>query len=155
MEEWLIVIPLVIIIVLTLIQVFARYVLLSGILWSDEAVGYLFVLMAMIGAAVALRERMHTDLQLLVNKAPRWLAWIMRLLAGFTVGGFLIMLLISGLDFAYENRGQVSPMLGLPMFIAYGLLPLGAILMLVEFGRLIFARSCGSEPAESERIFVE
>src|SRR3546814_69855 len=49
--------------------IFARYVLNTPLIWSDELASLLFLWLAMLGAAVAFRRAEHMRMTALVNKA--------------------------------------------------------------------------------------
>lgn len=132
LEQAVMLVTLVIIIVLICIQVVFRYVLGSAILWSDEVVGFLFVLLTMIGSAAAVREGLHSRLAILEESLPPLASCVLKILNKVLVIGFLVFFLIYSSMYSYENRALSSTMLGIPMFIPYAVLPFGTLLMLIE-----------------------
>lgn len=140
-EELVMVLSLIIIFVLITIQVILRYAFDSGIMWALEFVGFLFVLMGMIGMAIAIKEKMHINLNILVEKAPRALAKIMKITSDLVVLSFLFILFISGMIFANGVKAQTAVMLNIPMRIVYFIIPLGAVLMIIRFIELKFIKN--------------
>jgi TRAP-type transport system small permease protein len=53
-----------------LLQVFARYVARVSIPWTEEVARYLLVLMTFTGAALALRDRQHIAITILLDRLP-------------------------------------------------------------------------------------
>jgi len=140
-EELVMVLSLIIIFVFVTIQVILRYAFDSGIMWALELVGFLFVLMGMIGMAIAIKEKMHINLNILVEKAPRALAKIMKITSDLVVLSFLFILFISGMIFANGVKAQTAVMLNIPMRIVYFIIPLGAVLMIIRFIELKFIKN--------------
>jgi TRAP-type C4-dicarboxylate transport system permease small subunit len=131
-EEICLLIPMLVIIVLVILQVILRYGFDSGIQWSDEIIGFLMATVGMVGAAVAVREKKHTDLQVFVNMAPKPLAMLITGFASMVIAGFLLVFIIAGVQFVIGSEGQTAIMLDIPISIPYAVLPLGAFLMLYE-----------------------
>lgn len=126
------------------VQVFYRYVLSSGILWMDEVVTNLMVLMVMFGAALATRNKVHTDLQVLVGNSPPKVAMAIRIFATLVIGVFLLILIYYSALHAYNSRNLTTIMLDVPLWATYGLIPLGGILIFYEFVRNIRQTVFGS-----------
>ncbi|MGX5219625.1 MULTISPECIES: TRAP transporter small permease [Pseudomonas] len=102
-------------------NVVMRYAFNSGITVSEELSRWLFVLMVFLGALVALRERSHLGLDLIIKKMPA---------AGrnlFLALGHLMMLLIAWLILsgswqqAKINLDVAAPASGLSMAWFYGI----------------------------------
>ncbi len=134
-EEAVCVSALSLIVTLVSIQVFYRYVLSSGILWMDEVVTNLMVLMVMFGAALATRNKVHTDLQVLVGNAPPLVATGIRIFASLVIGLFLLILIYYSALHAYNSRNLTTIMLDIPLWATYGLIPVGGVLIFYEFAR--------------------
>ncbi len=134
-EEAVCVGALALIVTLVSIQVFYRYVLSSGILWMDEVVTNLMVLMVMFGAALATRNKVHTDLRVLVSNAPPKVATGIRIFASLVIGLFLLILIYYSALHAYNSRNLSTIMLDIPLWATYGLIPAGGVLIFYEFAR--------------------
>ena len=123
------------IVVLVCAQVFYRYVLYDGIVWADEVVGVLMVVMVMFGSARGMREGEHTDLQSLVDALPRSLRTPIRGLTAAATVIFLLIVLFSSLRHTLQALHLTTIMIRIPMWLCYGMIPLGFLLMIYEFIR--------------------
>jgi TRAP-type transport system small permease protein len=71
--EWVeavIAVALVLMTAVLLLQVFARYVARISIPWTEEVARYLLVLMTFTGAALAVRDRQHIAITILLDRLP-------------------------------------------------------------------------------------
>jgi TRAP-type C4-dicarboxylate transport system permease small subunit len=131
-EESVMILALSLIVVLVTVQVFARYVLNSGILWSDELVGFLLVVVSMIGSAIAYREKMHTSLDFFFNKSRGAVRVALRILIEASSVLFMCALIYSGGRLALGSMNQKAFTIDIPIGIVYFVVPLGAVLILLE-----------------------
>ncbi len=111
----------------TFAQVFSRYVTADPIIWSEEVARYLFVWITMVGAAAAIRLRGHFGLDIL----RRWtqsegLRRALGLATSVFVGGFLLILLVAGINETRQASGQFSSALPITLMLPYLALPVGA-----------------------------
>ncbi|MBB4304573.1 C4-dicarboxylate transporter DctQ subunit [Rhodobium orientis] len=132
-EEVVSVLTLAVIVVLVLVQVFFRYVLSSGLLWVDELVINLMVLLVLVGAALTTREGAHIDLRLIVNSMPPWLRLVLKAAGTLVTLTFLVVLIWASSRYAYDSRRLSTTMIGIPLWLTYGTIPLGGVLILYEF----------------------
>lgn len=134
-EDAVCIVTLLVIVVLILTQVFFRYVLSSGILWIDELVINLMVLMVLTGAARAVRVGAHTDLRMILNTTPPLVAKALRVVGLAATYAFLLTLVYVSARYAWDSRRMSTTMIGIPLWAAYGALPLGGILILYELAK--------------------
>lgn len=120
------------IVVLILTQVFYRYVLSSGILWIDELVTTLMVVMVMTGAARATRVGVHTDLRMILDAVSPRPRMALRVVGIVAVYAFLITLTYVSAQYAWDARRMTTTMIGIPLWAAYGTMPVGGILIMYE-----------------------
>lgn len=123
------------IVVLVLVQVFFRYVLSSGILWIDELVANLMVLLVLVGAALATRHGAHIDLRMILDGLRPSLRRALRIAGVAITLCFLLALIYASARYAYGSRRLATTMIGIPLWAAYGVIPLGGLLMLYEVVR--------------------
>ena len=133
LEETVCTVSLAIIVSLVIVQVFYRYVLSSGILWIDELVTNLMVLMVLFGAALATRNKVHTDLQILINRSPKPVSKFLKIFGAIIVGLFLLILIYYSAMHAYNSRTLTTIMIEIPLWAAYGIIPVGGVLIFYEF----------------------
>ena len=112
----------------TFAQVFARYVLSSPLIWSEELARYLFVWIVLIGAAAAVRLNEHFGLDLLRRHAPPALRTAIGALSMLVVALCLAGLLVTGIMETRQAAGQISPGLQVGLHWAYAAMPVGAAL---------------------------
>jgi TRAP-type C4-dicarboxylate transport system permease small subunit len=114
----------------TLAQVIARYVFAAPLIWSEEAARYLFVWVSMFGAALAMRTRAHYALEAVVEQLPAMARAAAAMFARVVAGGFLLILLVTGVVETLQAHLQDAATLPFRMSLPYAALPLGAGLML-------------------------
>lgn len=116
-------------VILTVWQVFTRYVLKNPSSWTEELVSYLFAWMALLGASVVTGERGHMNIPILVDKAKGNKQKALYVLA--EVIAFLfsaIILVYGGIKITTLAMGQLTSSLGIPIGIFYTVLPLCGVL---------------------------
>ena len=136
-----------IIAVIVPVQVFFRYVLQRGILWANELVTILLVLVVMLGSALAFREKCHTDIQGFVNRAPKPLRLTVRIMTNLITLAFLAVILFSSIVHVKGLGAAKTAVLKIPWSICYLAITLGAVLMIYEFLKVMKERIL-EEPAE-------
>lgn len=115
---------------LTFAQVVFRYVLDSPLVWSEELVLYLFVWIAMLGAAGSVRLRSHFSLTIFVARLPSNSATVVAALADVSIGVFALVLLVQGAHMTAAGFSEEATSLPVSMGWFYLALPAGAGLML-------------------------
>lgn len=117
--------------VLVFLTVIYRYFLLSPISWGEEMARFMFIALAMLGAALAVKDRSHFTITILTSRFPVSVrVWLQ---VGIALGTSLLLGIVIGKGWGLTllNRNQESPALGVPMSIPYSAVPIGAMLMLV------------------------
>jgi len=97
------------------IGVYTRYVMGEAVHWYEEVARYLFIWMAFLGAAVAVRRRLHFVVHVLVNRFGRRLKFTAELLCWGIVIGFSVFITIQGIRVMEGLSVQESPALGLTL----------------------------------------
>lgn len=116
---------------ITFTQVVARYAFSNSLSWSEEAGRYIFVWMTFLGAAMAVRNRQHVNLDMLVNNLPRFLQKTCLVISYLSMMVFTSVLIYGGFKFVARGSRQISSALELPMHYVYIVLPIGGILIFV------------------------
>lgn len=118
-----IVIISVVMIVVTLAQVIARYVVASPLPWSEELARYCFVWIVFLGGALGLARGVHLGVDIFVNRLPsRVRRWIELLVTSF-IACFAIAVIKAALPVIDLNMFQRSPALGIQMSWIYIAIP--------------------------------
>src|SRR3954454_2154011 len=116
-------------IVILFAGVVARYGLHRPLIWSDELASILFLWLALLGAAVAVRRSGHMRMTAIVASAsPAMRAWL-DLVATCAALAFLALIVWPACDYAYEESFITTPALQIPNIWRAAALPVGICLM--------------------------
>lgn len=140
-QGWLFGVLLVGIVLVSLVNVFMRYVLTSSITWADEVARLSFIVVSFLGAGLAVAYGSHLVIDTLVGKTSgrSILGNVWRGLIALVSIGFFVVLIIGGLDHALRSFGTASPALRIPLGYVYLAVPVGgAIMCLNLLGVLLF-----------------
>lgn len=125
------------------VQVIARYALSDSLSWSEEVGRYLFVWMTFLGAALAVRNRLHVSLDMLVTRLPpggQRICWVISYASMFV---FTLILIYGGYAFVLRGSRQTSAALQMPMQYVYLVLPVSGLLILFYLFRNFFRDMSG------------
>ncbi len=128
-------IAMVIMTVLTFANVVARYVFSASFSFSEEITTYLFVLLSLIGSAVAARRKAHLGFTALIDMASPATRRMLSIIS------YSLAVVFSGALFYYGtqmvasqfSRGQVTAGMQWPEWIFGAFVPLGAFFITIEF----------------------
>jgi C4-dicarboxylate transporter DctQ subunit len=113
---------------IVLLQVIFRYVLNESLFWSEELVRYGLVWSVLLGSAVVAHDRAHVKIDLVGPMlGPRGMA-ATNLVARAATVAFCMILAVTGWQFVDRTIFQSSASLGVPMWLFYGAVPVGAAL---------------------------
>lgn len=138
LEEYVGVISLIFTSLLVFVQVVLRYVFHYSFSWAEEVARYLIVWFVFIGSSIAVREKAHATMDAVVAYLPEMGKRIFSLLANLIAIGFCVVLIWSGsrMISGVLEFGTVAPSTGMPLYIPYMAVPVGAGLMLIRFVQL-------------------
>jgi len=125
-----------ILISVSILQVFSRYILNHSFPWTEEIGRYSFVYLTFIGGALCIRNEVNINLDLLTKRLPRSVAAALEMAVELSIIAFLFLLIYQGSLICQKTAKQVSAALGLPMLIFYVSIPLGAVFMLINMFRV-------------------
>ncbi|MCX7382438.1 MAG: TRAP transporter small permease [Alphaproteobacteria bacterium] len=114
--------------ILVLLQVFFRYVLNESLFWAEEAVRFSMVWSVLLGSALVARDRAHIRIDVVENLLPPVARRRLDLVLDVLMIVFMLILMVTGIQFAGRSMMQTSPSLDLPMWAVYGAIPIGALL---------------------------
>lgn len=113
-------------------QVFTRYILKNPSSWSEELVSYLFAWMALFGASLAVSERGHMNIPVLVDKFKPGAKKVLALFAEAIIFIFSAVVLIwGGYAISKLAMGQMTSSLGVPVGVFYFALPVSGVLNMI------------------------
>jgi TRAP-type C4-dicarboxylate transport system permease small subunit len=112
------------------LQVISRYVFRHPFDWPEELAKFLFVWVALLGAALAMKRGVHFSIDALVKRFPvKW-----RLSIAFSsyilLSAFIMTIIIRGFELAMRVGEQLSPGMELSMTLPYLSVPVSFAVML-------------------------
>lgn len=116
-------------------EVFRRYVLDSPTQYSVELSEYLMVLIAFFSAAHVLRADRHVRVLFVVGRLPRRAADTAAAIGyGLVIAFCLVLLWYGGKTTltALTEDARASSLLAFPLWIPYGFIPLGALVLALQ-----------------------
>lgn len=122
----------VILTILAFSQVTVRYVLGGSITWSEEAVRFLFIWLAFIGAAITMEREGHVGVTVLVDLFPAPVRRAFLFFSDAAVFGFAIFFAVQGLNVSRATVGNLSPAMQISMGQVYLILPIAGILLAIN-----------------------
>lgn len=119
-------------ILLIFAQVLGRYFFNYSISWSEESATFVQVWLVMLGSGIAMRNRQHVGIDMLVSRCPLMVQRIVKAL-GFALAAWLLIVIIIG-SFSLITIGLIvkSAALQLPLAIPYAAMPIGMAYFLLE-----------------------
>lgn len=133
-EEIVLIILLVAMVLVMGLQIICRYLLLTSIVWSEEAVRYMFVASTFMGLSYSIKTKSLLSVSLFVNKLPKkYNLLIEKIINYFTiiVCGILSFFAL-GLVLEYFRSFQKSPALNMPLWILYFMVFVGLFLSFIR-----------------------
>ncbi len=125
-------------------EVIVRYVFDSPTLYSVELSEYLLVLVVFMSIGWVLKEDRHVAVTFVVDRLPEKMRLGLKLLTSLLTMAFLGIIVWKGGKTtltAYTGNYHSSSLLDFPMWIPYALIPLGALVLslqyIVKIGELI------------------
>ena len=109
-------------------NVVSRYVFNHSIIWVEELTQYQMIWITFLGAGLALREGRHVAVDILEDYLPEGVRRAVRTVIGILILGFLLTILILGMQIAQFTWNQETPVMNVPTGIPYLGVPIGALL---------------------------
>jgi len=128
--DWVAAVLLAATVLLSFVQVIARYALLTSTPWTEELARLFFVWAVFLGAAIGVKRNLHTRVDFLFVRLPPKAASL--LLAGMDVllAGMAVIMVLYGAQLVLSTRADLSTSLGYPRNWFYLPVPFSGILML-------------------------
>jgi tripartite ATP-independent transporter DctM subunit len=108
----------------------ARYVLRTPLIWSDELASILFLWLAMVGAAIAIRLNEHMRMTACVARLKGSHREAFELVATAASLAFLALTIAPACEYAISESFITTPALGIPNSWRAAALPVGILFML-------------------------
>ncbi len=120
-----------IMVLISIWQVFTRYVLNSPSTFSEEFLRYSLIWVSMLGSAYVFGKKKHFAIEFLIQKLSEKKALIVGVLIEITILAFaLIVMVIGGSKIVMTTMSQLSASLGMPMGYVYLSLPVSGVLII-------------------------
>jgi TRAP-type transport system small permease protein len=113
------------------LQVLIRFVFKYPLPWTEEISRIAFVYSIFVGAAIAVREKTHLNVDFLLVVLPPGVARALKLFGTVLVGIFLAFMTWQGVLFVEATGVQVTPVMQIPFRYLYLILPSSGGLMLL------------------------
>jgi TRAP-type C4-dicarboxylate transport system permease small subunit len=111
-------------------QVFTRQVLDSPAPWTEETARYVFVVLALLGAALVFSERGHIAVEILIHKLSRPVQKVVALVVEATIVFFAVYVMVfGGYEVAQNAWNQNISTLPLSVGQIYMILPVAGVLI--------------------------
>ncbi|MBM7573588.1 TRAP transporter small permease [Aquibacillus albus] len=127
---------------LVFLNVVLRYLFDSGLTWSEELARYMFVWVVFLGAVVAMKDKSHIGVDLLLGAVPLKVQKVLYFISNIIVI-VVLGIFIQGLFKQIElNKMITGPATGIPEYVFYlaGVVAsiLMSIILLVQTIRFVF-----------------
>ena len=126
-------------VVTTVLQIVARFILMVSIPWTDELARYLMIWASFVGLGVAYRKRELICVAFFREKLPPHLLKVALLVSDLLCSVFAIVIMIYGFKLSLLNAGQVSPSMRVSLGIVYAIIPFGCLLFLLFAFESVFS----------------
>lgn len=118
--------------ILTIYQVFARYILNDPLVWSEELIKYLMIWIVLLGTAVALRKGLLISVEIVLHIVPIKIKKVLQIIIIIINFVFLAFLALYGFEIMETLQGQTTGALDLPVSWTYASIPIGSCLAMVN-----------------------
>lgn len=134
--------------VLVIINIIMRYILNSGLVWSEEVATGCFVWSVFIGAVAVFKHRGHVGVDLLVKRFPAALQKAVRLITDLilvVLNGYMAYLSVLYIQTSYT---KMTPVLGVSSAYISTSVLIAFVLMTVYSVKFVIGDFCGSKEVE-------
>ena len=98
--------------VITLMQIYFRFIINESLVWSVEMGTFLNVWVGFIGAIVVMRTWQHTNIPTFVNMVPTPLRYYIMTVVKLVTLGFVLYVAVNGVDYVQGPFHLTSPAMG-------------------------------------------
>ena len=146
-EESLVCVCLVVMTALTFVNVVARYVFSASLSFSEEITTYLFVLLSLLGSAIAAKRGAHLGLTIISDRVGPKAGRVLGIISMACATAFSAIICYFGFFMALNqfNKGQLTAGTQLPEWIFGSFVPIGALFVTIRFGENLVPLLAGKE----------
>ena len=120
--------------------VFVRYVLRESTIWQTETTIYLMMFVTFVGAAYGLKHHAHVGVDLLVERVEGRPRLVWKLITAVLCLAVVLVVLYSSYQMwyaAWQGGHRSATAWRAPLSIAYAILPMGMLLVALQFVAMI------------------
>lgn len=128
--EFFLFVFMIILVSVTFLQVFCRFVIKVPVSWSQEVVKLSFVWIIFLGAAIAVRENTHLCMDIVTAHLPSSARKITKILIYILSLVCALFMLYGGIRYCIQCAAKSMMTLPLPADVQYAAMPVGAGLMI-------------------------
>ncbi|MCP1111335.1 C4-dicarboxylate transporter DctQ subunit [Lachnospiraceae bacterium PF1-21] len=130
---------LIVMTILTFSNVVARYVFSASFSFSEEITTYLFVLLSLLGTAIAAKRGAHLGLSIITDAVSPQVRKILHCIGFFIATIFCLAIFWYGIGMVANQRmlGQVTAGMQWPEWIFGSFVPIGAFFATIRFGEVL------------------
>ncbi len=152
-EEIFIVITMAIMVVLIFYQVVSRYIFNNSLSWTEEFARYVHIWQIWIAASFAVRQKRHIKVEVVKDMLPKFYRRIVEFLALILWFFLAAVLAVVGTEVVSMlfDRGQTSPAMRIPIWIAYAAVPVGGALMSIRLIQQMVLHFKGNKEEEATK----
>jgi C4-dicarboxylate transporter DctQ subunit len=134
-EELILIILMFVMTVSIIIQVFSRTVLNISPSWTEELARYILVWITFVGASLGVKRGAHMGVEAFTMLFPKNIAKYVKLITALVCAVFTGLVCVNSISILklQISTGQVSAAMQLPMWIPYGGVTVGTLLMTIRF----------------------
>lgn len=123
-EEWILVICLIVMGGILVAQILLRYIFHSPISWAEELARYLQIWITFLGMGYAFRKKGHISLDIVLSKLPPMLRCVTEIFNDVVMIACALLIIISAPEFLLQQN-KLSSTLHVPMYLVYAVIPVG------------------------------
>ena len=126
--------------IIVIAQVFARFVLLNSITWSEEISRYLMIWICFLGSAIACKYGAHICVNFILDRFPKKIQSFVSFLTNICTLIFLYFCITKSFTLIQFVIHQKSAAARISMAWAYSAVPVGCIIMAIHIILVLFEK---------------
>lgn len=130
-EEYILLVLFPLMVIVVFVATCVRYLTVMSLPWAEEVARYSMVWIAYIGASLGIKRNAHLGVEAVLLLLPQgtrkyfdYLRYLIIILFNVLIAYYTFQIIQSQI-----STEQVSPSLRIPIWFAYGAVPVGAVLM--------------------------
>lgn len=120
-----------VLVVVTFLQVFCRFVIKVPVSWSEEVARISFVWLILMGAAVCVKENSHLSLEIITSSLSPKASSYMRIFVNAAIILVSLVILAAGTSYVMRSVGKTTVTMPIPANCVYIAAPVSAVLMII------------------------